>query len=246
VIAALSEVVAGRWPSWLPDIRKSMGERMFPDLPKEEADEKWNRMQAASAKFTLKHPDIARESAQYVLSTLLTGQTPAPKTTEEKMEQTSVQWGARIPSMPRGQGKIDATAEQRAAAEAFWDVWRSEDTGVGEYNEAFAALKEAYGDNIEGLDYLMEWMEKLYEAMEENLDSKEAEPWAWEDLPSSWWLNNNDTITSDDISGLRTMPGQMRSAVKEGMSGVKVTMDGQTVGRLVAPYVSQYIARDLV
>lgn len=68
-------------------------------------------------------------------------------------------------------------------------------------------------------------------------------------LPSSdWWQtngnNNGNSLTSEDISGFKSVPGMMRAAVRDGVSNIKVTIDGQTVGNLVAPYVSQYIARD--
>ena len=47
-----------------------------------------------------------------------------------------------------------------------------------------------------------------------------------------------------DTSGLKSIPGQMKAAVKEGVENIRVTLDGERVGRLVAPYVSQQIARD--
>ena len=69
-----------------------------------------------------------------------------------------------------------------------------------------------------------------------------------EDLPADWWTStgNSGGLTSEDVSGFKSLPGSIRSAVASGISGIKVTMDGQTVGNLVAPYVSQAIARDMV
>ena len=238
VIAALGEIVAGRWPSWLPDIRNNATDTLLSGFG-ESARKRIGEILSTKSK-------AAPTATGRDIWALYNGTYEAEeKTAADYMPQTSVQWGARIPSMTRGPNKIEATAEQRAAAETFWDVWRSSETGVSEYSAAYEALKETYEGNIEELDYLMEWMERLYNAMEENMASDEAETGAWEDLPSSWWLNNN-SLTSDDISGFRSMPGQMRAAVKEGVSGIKVTMDGQIVGSLVAPYVSQYIARDIV
>jgi hypothetical protein len=66
----------------------------------------------------------------------------------------------------------------------------------------------------------------------------------WE-LPADWWTNKNQ-LTSDDISGFRTLPKNISAAVSSGVSNIKVTLDGYTVGRLVAPYVSEMIARDMV
>ena len=69
-----------------------------------------------------------------------------------------------------------------------------------------------------------------------------------ENLPTSWWQQNgnNDQITSSDLSQFRGLPAQVAAAAQagtaNGVSGIKVTLDGYTVGRLVAPYVSQTIA----
>ena len=48
---------------------------------------------------------------------------------------------------------------------------------------------------------------------------------------------------TDTVDGLKGVPGQMVTAVQKGVSGIRVTLDGYAVGRLVAPYVSQEIAR---
>lgn len=69
----------------------------------------------------------------------------------------------------------------------------------------------------------------------------------WE-LPADWWTNGgkNEGLTSDDVSSFRTLPNNISAAVRNGVGNIRVTMDGQTVGRLVAPYVSEMIARDMV
>ena len=80
-----------------------------------------------------------------------------------------------------------------------------------------------------------------------------------EDLPANWWLdagswrnagNNESGLTSADLQNLRGLPASMASAVAagaaQGVSGIKVTLDGYTVGQLVAPYVSESIARDVI
>lgn len=65
------------------------------------------------------------------------------------------------------------------------------------------------------------------------------------EIPAEWWTNQNN-LTSEDISGFRVLPNNIASAVRNGVSNIRVTMDGQAVGRLVAPYVSEQIARDMV
>ncbi len=75
----------------------------------------------------------------------------------------------------------------------------------------------------------------------------------WE-VPASWWQNpasggNADTITGSDLNSFRGLSGQLKVAaqagVAAGVSGLKVSMDGRLVGAVVAPYVSEMIARDL-
>ena len=56
-------------------------------------------------------------------------------------------------------------------------------------------------------------------------------------------------MTSGDLQNFRSLPGEMVRAVKEGaangVSGIRVFMDGTVVGRLVAPTVSRYIAAEV-
>ena len=55
-----------------------------------------------------------------------------------------------------------------------------------------------------------------------------------------------NTQDSETASVMRGAPKAIAQAVTNAMSGFSVRMDGATVGRLVAPYVSQQIARDMV
>lgn len=72
------------------------------------------------------------------------------------------------------------------------------------------------------------------------------------DTPASWWQTtggnsgDGDTITSSDLQSFRNTPAAMEKAVRNGVKGIRVTLDGRTVGSLVAPYVSQYIAETIV
>lgn len=77
----------------------------------------------------------------------------------------------------------------------------------------------------------------------------------WENaswLNSELWRNagQQDGITGADLQGFRSLPGQLqaaaRSGVAAGVSGIQVNLDGYRVGSLVAPYVSEMIARDMV
>ena len=72
------------------------------------------------------------------------------------------------------------------------------------------------------------------------------------DTPASWWQTtggnsgDGDTITSSDLQSFRNTPAAMEKAVRNGVKGIRVTLDGRTVGSLVAPYVSQYIAETIM
>ena len=56
---------------------------------------------------------------------------------------------------------------------------------------------------------------------------------------------NQDGMTSADAKSMTDAVNKMPSAVQRGVSGIRVYMDGQAVGNLVAPYVSAAIARDI-
>ena len=88
----------------------------------------------------------------------------------------------------------------------------------------------------------------------------EADNWQeQENLPVQWWMDaaswrnaggNESGLTSADLQGFRSLPASMASAVAagaaKGVSGISVQLDGYTVGRLVAPYVSETVARDVI
>lgn len=73
-----------------------------------------------------------------------------------------------------------------------------------------------------------------------------------DELPSNLWenagQNTGEQLTRTDIQGFNSLPAMIAAAAasgtSSGVSGIKVTLDGYTVGQLVAPYVSQFIARD--
>ena len=66
-----------------------------------------------------------------------------------------------------------------------------------------------------------------------------------------WWTTqggnsgNTDGLTAVDAQNMTSAVQQMPNAVAKGISGIRVNLDGQTVGRLVAPYVSQQIAQEI-
>lgn len=54
--------------------------------------------------------------------------------------------------------------------------------------------------------------------------------------------NGQNGLNGDDLSVFRGLPGLLRQALFTQISGMKVVMDGETVGRIVTPYVSGGIA----
>lgn len=98
---------------------------------------------------------------------------------------------------------------------------------------------------------LMEAAQLLYDtAQEMHGGGSFWENASW--LNSELWRNagQQDGITGADLQGFRSLPGQLqaaaRSGVAAGVSGIQVNLDGYRVGSLVAPYVSEMIARDMV
>lgn len=83
-------------------------------------------------------------------------------------------------------------------------------------------------------------------ALFEALDSLE--------IPADIWnqsgKNTENDITSDDLRTFNSLPEQVRTAVQQGaqagVSGIKVLLDGQTVGNLVAGYVSERVAASML
>ena len=142
-------------------------------------------------------------------------------------------------------------ADREQAVQDWWDAWRNAANGDDtwdEENSAFAWMQEVFGDDFGN----------VWDSIIAKLDEMGEKQLKMEDIPQSWWLNGDqwsntgkeqDGITSGDLANFNSLPGQIQKATKEGaaagVSGIKVTMDGATVGRLVAPYVSQIIARDI-
>ena len=135
---------------------------------------------------------------------------------------------------------IGANEDQQAAAHTWWDIYR-ENPNEAMFGGAFVDLANAFIDNEQVLDQLL----ALIELME--MKQKDNEFSSMEDLPAEWWTGtgSGNSLTSDDISGFRSVPGLMKAAVREGVSGIRVNLDGRAIGSLVAPYVSETIARDI-
>lgn len=140
--------------------------------------------------------------------------------------------------------------DKDAAVQDWWDAWKNADQGLDTYEEeqnAFDYMAEVFGDEFG----------EVVDAIMRNLDEIQNQH-SLEDIPSSWWqnagYNNGNVLQTEDLRGFRSLPGMIAAAVEsaaasgtaEGVSGISITLDGYAVGRAVAPYVSQSMARGLI
>ena len=150
--------------------------------------------------------------------------------------------------------KAQNRAQAEAAIQDWWDAWRAWDKdpeGEGnelEYNNAEAWAQEVMGDA---------WGDVWYRIIEE-LDKKPKNA-NLEDVPVGWYKDILDNmggsgeksgLTSEDISGFKSLPEQMQKAAENGaragISGATVEMDKYAVGRIVAPVVNEEIGGMIV
>lgn len=129
--------------------------------------------------------------------------------------------------------------EMNAALQDWWDAWKMNDQNPNEENameeeNAFAWFQEVFGDA---------WGD-VYDSVMQHLDEVEDQT-GLDDIPSNWWQTQQSTYTQ-----LTNMPKEVEGAaergIAKGMSGVGLYMDGSKVGQMVAPYVSQYMAFDVM
>ena len=175
--------------------------------------------------------------------------TPEGKKKEEEEIIREIYGGTDGVVIPRaGTRKIEATQEQMAAAEAFWDTWKLVTSGAGSdegFDRAWTDFENAFGEDQAVFNRLNDMMDRLMQELDSNGEDLDDDK--WEDLPAEWWnsLLNKEELTPADISSFRQVPGEMEKAVRNGVSGIQITMDGYSVARVITPYVSEFIARDV-
>lgn len=146
------------------------------------------------------------------------------------------------------------TDDMIAATEKFWDAFRDDGDFTDEdWDEFEAAFK--------GSDKL--W-DLVNDHMDSLLTSYEDDSWRdLTDLPADFWRDLMETVNPDlystpagagtdtgaqltktDIEAFGKVPGEMEKGVAKAVNGIQVQMDRVTVGRLVAPVVSQIIAQE--
>lgn len=165
--------------------------------------------------------------------------------------------GETTPEQQITPAAVTPTQAQLEAAEIWWDYLHNRDTGDG--RDPFDVFDSAFATN----DSLYEKLDALIDAIRTEEENGNPDGWNLEDLPANWWLldpgawqagssggQNGNGITSSDLQSFRGLPAGIleatRAGAAAGVSGIRVTLDGVTVGRLVAPYVSERIARDVI
>ena len=137
----------------------------------------------------------------------------------------------------------EKSAEEIAEAiQDWWDAQRNAENGLDEYDEAWRALdwmQEVLGDQFGD----------VYDSIIQHIDELDKDQQlGLEDIPASWWLHGSESgegITNENLTAFNSLPGKMEKAVAKAVGGIRVYLDGQAVGYLVTPYVSQNIALDI-
>ena len=137
--------------------------------------------------------------------------------------------------------------QKNDAVQDWWDAWRE---GADDEDSAFEWMKEVFGDGFGDV-----W-DRIIQKLDETEDQTKLE-----DIPMDWWMslggwNSGSTggedngVTGADLEGFRGLPANMEAAARKGVAagvkGLRVEIDGQAAGRILAPYVSQEIARSIV
>ena len=151
--------------------------------------------------------------------------------------------------------KMPLTGAQKEALEAFWDAWRQDDIEMTPTtNDKFIEAWDAYEAAFAGQEHLFDKVDELLTEFQSGAAKSGEWPYM-EDLPADFWQRAGGEAGSSGISGadlqaFQGVPAAMAAAVAagaaQGVSGIRVALDGEAVGRLVAPYVSESVARDVI
>ena len=148
-------------------------------------------------------------------------------------------------------------AEKLEAVQDWWDAYRNAENGIepwSEENNAFEWMKEVLGDEFSAF-----WDTFLEQSEGKDLRDLEELPDKFtESITGSNTLLNDavaqlktnvesgktvaQTVAGMDIKKFNGLPAELQVAAQRGtaagVSGIRVYLDGASVGRLVAPYVN--------
>lgn len=139
---------------------------------------------------------------------------------------------------------------EREDFENYWDAMRKGGPASETWDE-WDALARHFMGNEEDQALFDELLARIDGLLESGYQEQDLPEWWFSgpDWPGSEGKNENG-ITSSDLQGFRSLPGQLQAAARAGtaagVSGIRVELDGAAVGRMVAPAVSQIIAADIL
>ena len=134
-------------------------------------------------------------------------------------------------------GSPEGQAKMKAFAEHFFSWWNDEitDAGLdklagGMSDEDFFAFKDAMKKIMNGeLLYSDEEQTEFVNAMDKAIE-------AAEDLIQEDVTRGKNAITSEDMKEFKKTPGKIEDAVKNGMSGIRIYLDGEEISAVVSRY----------
>ena len=218
-------------------------EHMEPTLTAEE----WEAMSRSERDLYVKlHPMPTQEemNQEYLSGTTYWNAAPGSETAtsaEDRAEQTAYE-------ALKGVGD-ELNYAQRTAAEAWWDEFR-QDPFSETSDEKWDALEETFAGNEELLERFSDAVDNWFTDYEDQSYMNQED--LLSDAVAEMRVNTEsgrsiaDKIASADFKRFNSLPAEIQTAAQKGtasgVSGIQVRLDGYTVGRLVAPYVSSYIA----
>ena len=163
------------------------------------------------------------------------------------------------PVKPRD-NRLELTGEQAQAAEAYWDAYRNaakngwDEESSGLFDEAFDRLAELTGGEDSPLFTAIDGLtEDLKDSVPDNAwtDIEDLGDTAYKILDAVTWQDDTGNgLKTEDVSGFKALPAEIEQKAMEGLlkgaSRMRIDMDGYSVGKVVAPYVSQEIAAEML
>lgn len=209
--------------------------------------EEWEAMSRSERDLYMKlHPMPTQEemNQEYLSGTTYWNAAPGSEmatSAEDRAEQTAYE-------VLKGVGD-ELNDAQRTAAEAWWDEFRQDPLSEAS-DEKWDALEETFAGNEELLERFSDAVDNWFTDYEDQSYMNQED--LLSDAVAEMRVNTEsgrsiaDKIASADFKRFNSLPAEIQTAAQKGtasgVSGIQVRLDGYTVGRLVAPYVSSYIA----
>lgn len=209
--------------------------------------EEWEAMSRSERDLYMKlHPMPTQEemNQEYLSGTTYWNAAPGSETAtsaEDRAEQTAYE-------VLKGVGD-ELNDAQRTAAEAWWDEFRQDPFSEAS-DEKWDTLEETFAGNEELLERFSDAVDNWFTDNEDQSYMNQGD--LLSDAVAEMRVNTEsgrsiaDKIASADFKRFNSLPAEIQTAAQKGtasgVSGIQVRLDGYTVGRLVAPYVSSYIA----